>query len=171
MIRALLGFALLAFAQLASACCNHSPQSAPREIPVEVSAVKLDSHLTPVVILQETAGTRQLPIWIGFAEARSIAVEMEEGFEAPRPNTHDLAKRVIQGLDGEVERVVVTELRNSTYYAVLMLRVQGNSVAIDARPSDAIAIALRMGAPIFVREPLFELAADSLEPEDAGQQI
>ena len=92
-------------------------------------------------------------------------------YEAPRPNTHDLTHRVVQGLDGEVLRVVVTELRAGIYYAVLLLRARSGTVEIDSRPSDAIAIALRANAPIFVRSPLFEEAADLLEPEAAGQQI
>ena len=106
------------------------------------------------------APTRLLPIWIGIAEATSIARHIDAS-PAPRPNTHDLAARLIERLDGRVERVVVTALRGGTYYGVLHLR-SGNGVSeVDVRPSDGIAIALRSGAPIFVRAQLFEAAGES----------
>ena len=84
-----------------------------------------------------------------------------ESIASPRPNSHDLARSVIDGLRGEVERVVVTDLRGGTYYATLALRSGGRRVEIDARPSDAIAIALRARAPIFVRDHLFEASRDA----------
>ncbi len=142
-------------------------------VPVRVGLVAVDTRNLPVVVLEEKEGPRWLPIWIGTAEARSIAIEMEKQ-PMPRPNTHDLAKRVIQGLQGEVLRVVVTELRSGTYFATLALRVRGEIVEIDSRPSDAIAIALRANAPIFVNPALFENAAPhdlELEEDDDGQQI
>jgi bifunctional DNase/RNase len=114
----------------------------------------------PVVVLEESGGDRSLPIWIGIAEAQSIASEMEN-HKPPRPNTHDLAKRLIDRLEGALQRVVVTDLRDGTYYAVLILAVNGEVIEVDARPSDAIAIALRCGAPVFVREMLFEEASRS----------
>ncbi|MEM7409028.1 MAG: bifunctional nuclease family protein [Myxococcota bacterium] len=121
---------------------------------MRVEHVGLDANSSPVVVLEELAGERWLPIWIGSAEAHSIGVHMAE-HEAPRPNSHDLAQSLIEGLSGEVERVAVTELRSGTYYATLTLRRSDGPVDIDARPSDAIAIALRTGAPIYVREHLF----------------
>jgi uncharacterized protein len=135
------------------------------EIPVRVRGVAVDPRTqTPVVVLEEEDGERSLPIWIGFAEARSIADGIE-GTPPPRPNTHDLAKRLIRGLDARLERVVVTELRDDTYYALLVLRVGRSVVEIDSRPSDAIAIALRFEAPVFVREDLFGSAQDAPPPE------
>jgi bifunctional DNase/RNase len=124
------------------------------DVRVHVERVVIDDNDTPVVVLEEEEGTRWLPIWIGSAEARSIALEIES-LRSPRPNTHDLARDVIHHLDAEVSRVVVTELRDGTYYAILHLSHGGRAVTVDARPSDAIAIALRAHAPIFVREPLF----------------
>jgi bifunctional DNase/RNase len=109
----------------------------------------------PVVVLRESGGDRALPIWIGVSEARSIAIEMEE-LHPPRPNSHDLAKRLLGELDATLERVVVTELEGGTYFAVMVVRGGGQRLEIDARPSDAIAIALRVEAPVFVRETLFE---------------
>jgi bifunctional DNase/RNase len=145
-------------AALLSACGNQAADSAAPEVKVRVDRVVVDENDSPVLVLSEESGTRWLPIWIGSAEARSIALEME-ALHPPRPNSHDLARDVIRGLDAEVERVVVTELRDGTYYASLQLMRGGQLVRIDARPSDAIAIALRAHAPIFVREPLFEQGA------------
>lgn len=158
----LLGLAL-------GACGSPAPDDS-GEVPVRVDLVALDSRNIPVVVLEETGGTRKLPIWIGYAEARSIATEMEEQ-EAPRPNTHDLAGRLIRGLDGEVLRVVVTELRAGTYYALITLRAGNGTTDIDSRPSDAIAIALRLGAPIFVRAPLFESASEVEELEEPRRPV
>jgi bifunctional DNase/RNase len=151
-----------------AAACGSQPPAAIEDVAVEVGRVAVDrASGAPVVILEESGGTRSLPIWIGIAEAQSIAAEMEKQ-KPPRPNTHDLAKRLIDRLEGALQRVVVTELRGGTYYAVLFLAVNGEVIEVDARPSDAIAIALRCGAPVFVREALFEEAGRSTPPE--GQE-
>lgn len=155
---------------LACARVGEGESARPDDVPVKVSMVALDTHATPVLVLEEEDGSRWLPIWIGTAEARSIAAQIEER-SAPRPNTHDLAKRVIQGLEGEVVHVVVTELRDSTYYATLAIRVRGSVIEIDSRPSDAIAIALRMDAPILVRATLFDEAAQGSESESPRRSI
>jgi hypothetical protein len=137
-----------------------------------VDRIAIDQFNTPVVVLEEEGGPRWLPIWIGTAEAHSIALQIERR-SSPRPNSHDLTRELIHGLDGSVERVVVTELRNGTYYAVLGIVHGDEHVELDARPSDAIAIALRDGAPIFVRESLFEQVGDPDldEPEPPGREI
>ena len=140
------------------------------DVPVRVGMVALDNSNVPVVILEEEDGDRMLPIWIGSFEARSIASQMEH-IDPPRPNTHDLAQSLIQELQGEVLRVVVTDLRDGTYYAVLSLRANGNLLQLDSRPSDAIAIALRTGAPIFVRSFVFEAADGEIRPETRGRRI
>lgn len=140
------------------------------EVAVKVGLVGLDSRNLPVVVLEEEGGPRALHIWIGVSEARSIASEMEER-SAPRPNSHDLTKRVILGLDGSVERVVVSDLREGTFYAILSLRRHGELVEIDARPSDAIAIALRTRAAIFVRAPVFDAAGGALDEGEEGKPI
>ena len=150
--------------------CQPSAKDQPREILVRVGSLGLDPVTeTPVVILKEKAGERSLPIWIGVSEARSIATELEE-LEAPRPNTHDLAKRLLGSLEAPVERVVVTKLDEGIYYAVIELRNGEKQIEIDARPSDAIAIALRVEAPVFVREGLFQADAegisDAADPEE-----
>jgi hypothetical protein len=149
--------------------CEERAPAERHEVAVEVESVAVDrASGSPVVILEEVAGSRALPIWIGFAEAHSIAAEMERR-RPPRPNTHDLAKRLVDQLQGVVERVVVTELRNGTYYAVLLVAARGRVIEIDARPSDAIALALRCHAPLFVREALFE-KAERAPPPDPDEQ-
>jgi uncharacterized protein len=105
----------------------------------------------PIVILKDVEGNRALPIWIGPNEANAIALEMERVI-TPRPLTHDLIRNILEGLQVKVSRVVVNDLRENTFYAVIFLAVNGTEVAIDSRPSDAIALALRVKAPIFVAE-------------------
>jgi bifunctional DNase/RNase len=149
---------LFALALAALLGCGPEVASDLPEVPVEIDGIAVDrASGTPVVILEEISGPRALPIWIGVAEAQSIASEMEQR-HPPRPNTHDLAKRLVDRLEGAVERVVVTELREGTYYAVVFLTSRGQVFEVDARPSDAIALALRFHAPVFVRETLFEEA-------------
>jgi len=141
----------------------------PGDVAVDVEGVTFDPlSRTPVVVLEEHTGERRLPIWIGVAEARSIAQRLEE-IEAPRPNTHDLAKRLLEGLDAAVERVTVTDLQEGIYYAVIELRAGGRTVQIDSRPSDAIALALRTAAPVFVREILLEDAEGERFDPDAPE--
>jgi len=119
---------------------------------------------SPVVVLQEEGGTRVLPIWIGPAEASAIAMELA-GIKFARPLTHDLVKQVILGLGGELRKVLITAVRDSTYFAELHIHRDGHDVfQVDARPSDSIAVALRLGAPIFVTETLLELVSpESIE--------
>ncbi len=152
------------------ACGPDAPPADP-EIPVTVGSVALDERNTPVLLLEEEGGRRVLPIWIGSAEAGSIAAQIER-HTPPRPNFHDLAQRVIQTLDASVDRVVVTELRGGTYFALLHLRRNGRTLAIDVRPSDGIAVALRMEAPILVRASVFDAASKVLDTgEDEGRRI
>ena len=157
----------LAFALLG---CGGAADPAPREVAVHVHTVTLDRFDSPVVILEEEHGSRVLPIWIGPAEATSISAQLWH-HPSPRPNSHDLAKRLIQSMDAHVLRVVVTELRGGTYYATLVLQARGKSVEIDVRPSDAIALALRVDAPILVREDLFEAADEAVGADEEGQSV
>jgi hypothetical protein len=110
---------------------------------------------TPIVILKDKQGDRVLPIWVGVSEANAIAMQIEN-VSTPRPMTHDLLRNIIADLDGRVDRVVVSDLRDNTYFAVIHLTVRGERVAVDARPSDAIALALRARAPIMVEESVIE---------------
>jgi uncharacterized protein len=111
----------------------------------------------PIVILKDKEGDRVLPIWVGIFEANAIALQIEN-IPTPRPMTHDLLRNVITDLDGQVDRVVVCDLRDNTFYAVIHLTVRGERVALDARPSDAIALALRTRSPILVEESVIDNA-------------
>lgn len=113
---------------------------------------------TPIVILRDSDNKLNLPIWIGLPEATAMATELE-GIQMGRPMTHDLLRRVIESLGGEVVRIEVTELRDNTYYAVIRIRATGGELEIDARPSDAIALALRTKSPIFVADQVLESSA------------
>jgi hypothetical protein len=111
----------------------------------------------PIIILRDKDGQKVLPIWVGVFEANAIALQIEN-ISTPRPMTHDLLRNVIHDLNGEVERVVVCDLKDSTFYALIYVGRPSGTVAIDARPSDAIALALRVRAPIFVEESVIEHA-------------
>jgi bifunctional DNase/RNase len=111
----------------------------------------------PIVILKDKDGDRVLPIWVGIFEANAIALQIEN-IATPRPMTHDLLRNVINDLNGQVDRVVVCDLKDNTFYAIIHLTVRGERVAIDARPSDAIALALRTRSPILVEETVIDNA-------------
>jgi bifunctional DNase/RNase len=119
----------------------------------------------PIIILKDEAGGRQLPIWVGVAEANAIAMQMEN-LSTPRPMTHDLLRNVIEDLDGRVQQVVVTDLKDSTFFAIIQLDVRGETVKVDARPSDAIALALRTRAPILVEEAVIDGAREVEHPAE-----
>jgi len=111
----------------------------------------------PIIILRDQEGQRILPIWVGVFEANAIALQIEN-VQTPRPMTHDLLKNVIDDLSARVERIVVTDLKENTFYALIHLRTNGHSIEVDARPSDAIALALRTRSPIFVEEAVIQNA-------------
>lgn len=120
---------------------------------------------TALVILRDLEGNKALPIWVGIPEANAIALEIEQ-VPTPRPMTHDLIKNLLEGLNASVTRVVVNDLRDSTFYATISLSLQGREFHIDSRPSDAIAVALRVKAPIYVTLDVIERAGSV----DAGAQ-
>ena len=140
----------------------------------------------PIVILHDSDGKRILPIWVGVFEANAIALQIEN-VSTPRPMTHDLLRNVIQDLNGDVQKIVVSDLKGNTFYAVLHVVVAGEMVMIDARPSDAIALALRVRAPIFAEDAVIDNAKsmditpdkgdsarlqqwlENLDPEDLGK--
>ncbi len=120
---------------------------------------------TPIVILKDVGGETVLPIWVGVYEAHAIQLEMEK-VSTPRPMTHDLIKNVLTGLETQVHKVVVTELREDTFYAVIWLERGGEVISVDSRPSDALALALRVDCPIFVDDLVLKsskLAASSAD--------
>jgi bifunctional DNase/RNase len=142
-------------------------------VEVKVARLGLDSVSNSyVVILQEKEGERLLPIWIGQPEAESIVMEMQK-IRPPRPLTHDLCKRLIVGMGASLKRVQITKVQENTYYAELHLYRGEEVFHIDARPSDSIAIALRLAAPIFAQDSLLtEISVeDADEPASAGEGV
>jgi bifunctional DNase/RNase len=129
-------------------------EASPVEIKIKTLMLDPNSQ-APIVVLETVNDKRILPIWIDIPEARAIALELEH-VATPRPLTHDLIRNIIQGLGATLQRVIITDLRNNTYFAVLFLAFKGQDLQIDARPSDAIAIALRMKAPIYASTQVLE---------------
>jgi uncharacterized protein len=109
----------------------------------------------PVVVLKAVQGAGTLPIWVGIYEANAIALEIEK-VQTPRPMTHDLLKNVLLGLDVHVQKVVVSELKDDTFYALIWMERAGQTISMDSRPSDALALALRLDCPIYVEEKVFK---------------
>jgi bifunctional DNase/RNase len=127
---------------------------------------------TPVVILREVAGQRRvLPIFIGVPEAQAIALTMQN-IETPRPMTHDLMKNLLDEVGAQVERITITELREGTFFAEIILSAQGEVRTVSSRPSDAIALAVRIGSPIFAEEDVLEEAGRVEQPdEEEAEQV
>jgi bifunctional DNase/RNase len=128
------------------------------DIEVRIRGLMLDPATNmPILILKDATSDAVIPIWVGPFEANAIAIEIEKHVMA-RPMTHDLTRNLIHDLNGELERVVITELKDDTFFAVLRLRQAGEPVLVDARPSDAIALALRFDCPIYVAEEVLQVA-------------
>ncbi len=138
-------------------------------IPVRVEKVTLDTSTNRfVVILRDDSNKRWLPIVVGSAEAQAIALQLEN-IDPPRPLTHDLMKNLLETMGIQISRIIVNDLRENTYYAKIDLNNNGRKKEVDARPSDAIALALRTNAPIFVEEPVMEKA--SIRESAEGESI
>ena len=131
---------------------------------------------SPIVILQDLEQKTLLPIWVGVFEANAIALQIER-IDTPRPMTHDLLRNVFFQLHAEVEKVVVTDLKENTFYALIYIILEGENLTIDSRPSDAIALALRTDAPIYVTEQVIEssqnitMNAGDLKPKDVKEWL
>ena len=137
---------------------------------MKVSGIALDPFTnTPIVILKDSTNEKTLPIWIGFMEASSIAMELEKTPRV-RPITHDLVKNLIEKLGFMVSKIEVTDLKNDTFYATMHLKREDEEYILDARPSDAIAIALRCDSPIFVNEEVIE-KSKSIEIDDDKEKL
>jgi bifunctional DNase/RNase len=135
-------------------------------VEVKIGALIMDPNTnTPIVVLKGVNTETILPIWVGAFEANAIALEIEK-VAAQRPLTHDLLKNFILQCGFEMQRVVISDLRNNTFYALIeLIDAAGGNVALDARPSDAIALALRLDCPIFVKQKVFDVSTVSNEPE------
>ena len=157
------------------------------ELEMKIKGLMIDPITNmPIIILRDPNGSAVLPIWVGIFEANAIALQIEK-IATPRPMTHDLLKSAIQGLEASVEKVLITDLKENTFYALIYLKHQGKMMPIDSRPSDAIALALRSEAPIYALDHVLEkakaidLAADpsdderlrkwleDIRPEDLGK--
>lgn len=144
-------------------------------IRMSVRGIALDPVTNmPIIILKDQEEKRALPIWVGIFEANAIALELEK-IATPRPMTHDLIKNILDGLGATVQQIVVNDLNDNTFFAVIEVTYDGNVVNIDSRPSDAIALALRVNAPIFVTEKVVSKAksmdiADEREETDRWKE-
>ncbi|HEY2385276.1 MAG TPA: bifunctional nuclease family protein [Terriglobia bacterium] len=142
------------------------------ELEMKIRGLMMDPITNmPIVILKEASGSGILPIWVGVYEANAIALEIEK-VVTPRPMTHDLLKNVLVGLDACVRKIVVTNIKDDTFYAVIWLERDGTLISIDSRPSDALALALRIDCPIYVEDEVLkcskskEGSQDRLKDED-----
>lgn len=137
-----------------------APQTVPKhsadEVEMQIRGLMMDPVTNmPIVVLKDVSSDTVLPIWVGIFEANAIALELEKT-ATPRPMTHDLMRNMARNLNAEVRKVVVSELRDDTFYAVIWLDQAGETIAMDARPSDAIALALRWDCPIYVNRDVLE---------------
>ncbi len=140
------------------------------EVEMKIRGLMMDPVTNlPIVILKDVGSETLLPIWVGVYEANAIALEIEK-VATPRPMTHDLIRNVLSGLDAFVHRVVVTELREDTFYAVIWLERNGQIISIDSRPSDALALALRADCPIYVDEEVLKTSKSATAAERPGTE-
>jgi bifunctional DNase/RNase len=143
------------------------------EVEMKIRGLMVDpSTNTPIVVLKDTQGSSILPIWVGAYEAQAIAIEIEK-VQMPRPMTHDLLKNVFLGLNVRVQKVVVNELREDTFYALIWVEREGQLMSIDSRPSDALALALRMDCPIFVEDQVLKNSkvSNTLSEKNTSEEL
>lgn len=136
------------------------------EIEMKIRGLMMDPVTNmPIVVLKDASGEGVLPIWVGVYEANAIALEIEK-ISTPRPMTHDLIKNVLTGLEANVKKVVVSELKDDTFFAVIWMERDGNIISIDSRPSDALALALRLDCPIYVEEAVLKSSKQATPVSD-----
>ena len=146
-----------------------------KEIEFKIKGLMMDPLTnSPIVVLQDASSDTLLPIWVGIFEANAIALQIEK-VDTPRPMTHDLIKGLLNHLNVKVMKIVVTELKDNTFYALIVLNAEGKTITVDSRPSDAIALALRTDSPIYVTDDVISkssstasaaLSSESSSPED-----
>jgi len=131
------------------------------EVEMKIRGLMMDPQTNnPIVVLKDVNGTAILPIWVGIYEASAIASEIDKQ-ATPRPMTHDLIRNLLFGLEAAVKKIVVSDLRDDTFYAVIWLERNGEMISVDSRPSDALAIALRMDCPIFVDDTVLKTSKEN----------
>jgi hypothetical protein len=139
------------------------------EVEMKIRGLMMDPVTNmPIVILKDVEGNSVLPIWVGIYEANAIALEIEK-VSTPRPMTHDLIKTLLLGLNTSVRKVVVSELRDDTFFALIWLEKEGQLISVDSRPSDALAIALRLDCPIYVEEAVLKSSKAAAASSDKVQ--
>jgi bifunctional DNase/RNase len=139
------------------------------EVEMKIRGLTIDPGTQmPIVVLKDVNGTTVLPIWVGIFEANAIALEIEK-VSTPRPMTHDLLKTVLMGLNTGVRKVVVNELRDDTFYAIIWLEKDGELISVDSRPSDALALALRLDCPIYVDDSVLQNSKSAVISTDKVQ--
>ncbi len=151
-----------------------------KEIEFKIKGLMMDPITnSPIVVLQDASSDTLLPIWVGIFEANAIALQIEK-VDTPRPMTHDLMKGLLNHLNATVTKIVVTELKDNTFYALIFLSVDGKVISVDSRPSDAIALALRTDSPIYVTDEVIAksssssattLSSERSSPEDIKQWL
>ncbi|MGH9670461.1 MAG: bifunctional nuclease family protein [Terriglobales bacterium] len=143
------------------------------EVEMKIRGLMMDPVTNmPIVILKDVSGDAVLPIWVGIYEANAIALEIEK-VTTPRPMTHDLIKNLLVGLDTQVHKVVVSDLREDTFFAVIWLERDGRVISVDSRPSDALALALRLDCPIFVEDTVLKSSklASSVSDKVSSEEL
>jgi bifunctional DNase/RNase len=143
------------------------------ELEVKIRGLMMDPVTNmPVVVLKETQGSGILPIWVGVYEANAIALEIEK-VQTPRPMTHDLLKNVLNGLNVHVQKVVVSDLKDDTFYALIWMERDGHTMSMDSRPSDALALALRLDCPIYVDDQVLKSSkmATSISDKSSSDEL
>jgi uncharacterized protein len=144
------------------------------EVEMKIRGLMMDPVTNmPIVILKDVCSAHVLPIWVGIYEANAIALEIEK-VSTPRPMTHDLIKTLLVGLDAGIQKVVVNELKDETFFAVIWVQRNGELISIDSRPSDALALALRLDCPIFVDDSVLKsskLASNVAEKVNSNQEL
>jgi len=140
------------------------------EVEMKIRGLMMDPVTNmPIVVLKDISGSSILPIWVGIYEANAIALEIEK-VATPRPMTHDLIKTLLTGLETGVRKVVVSDLRDDTFFAVIWLEKNGQLISVDSRPSDALAIALRLDCPIYVEEQVLQTSKSSAVSEKVNNE-
>ena len=140
------------------------------EVEMKIRGLMMDPATNmPIVILKDVNSNTVLPIWVGIYEANAIALEIEK-VATPRPMTHDLIKTLLTGLETGVRKVVVSDLRDDTFFAVIWLEKDGQLISVDSRPSDALAIALRLDCPIYVEEQVLQTSKSSAVSEKVNNE-
>ena len=138
-------------------------------IEMKIKGLMIDPiNQMPIIVLKDPKSDAVLPIWVGLFEANAIALQLEK-VSTPRPMTHDLLKDVLGHLDAEIVKITITDLKENTFYALIQVDQRGKTLTIDSRPSDAIALALRADAPIFVEEEVITRAKNTDMTRDAGE--